>query len=122
MLTHYNNARKSLAAACRVDEVLKIRNEAEAIRAYARQAKDKQLEADAAAIKMRATRRVGEMMEAQRDAGQMAKGARTPGTKRGTTRDVDQPASLAELGIDKNLAQQARSYAAVPEKDFEQTV
>jgi hypothetical protein len=39
-----------------------IRDKAEAIRAYARQAKNKQLEVDAAELHFRAGRRLGEMM------------------------------------------------------------
>ena len=37
-----------------------------AIAAYARQAKNRQLEADAAEIRMRSTRRLGEMVDEQR--------------------------------------------------------
>jgi hypothetical protein len=48
-----------------VDEVKDIRNKAEAMCAYARMAKDKQLEIDAAEIRARATRWIGEMMAEQ---------------------------------------------------------
>jgi hypothetical protein len=40
-----------------------------------------------------------------------AKGAKEPGTGRGTTRVSEKPTSLADQGIDKNLAHRARKAA-----------
>jgi hypothetical protein len=53
-LVKYDAVCKAIAAAKSIDEVKGIRNKAEAIRAYARQAKNKSLEVDAAEIRMRA--------------------------------------------------------------------
>ena len=119
-LTHYDAACKALAEAVAVDEVQDIRAKAEAVRAYAKQAKNRQMEVDAAEIRIRAERRLGELMAAQGETVGKATGAREPGTARGTTRVESKPASLAEAGIDKNLAHRARTYAAVPEDQFEQ--
>jgi hypothetical protein len=79
-----------------------------AMRLYARQAKNRQLEGDAYEIRLRAERRVGEMMDAQ----PKAQGAREPGTNRGATRDIEKPASYSDAGIDKNLANRARKLHA----------
>jgi len=117
-LVKYDAACRALAAAKNAREVLKIKVEAQALQAAARIAKNKQLEADAYEIRELAERRLGEMMAAQ----EKAKGAREPGTKRGTTRVIEKPASLAAAGIDKNLAHRARSKAAMPKAKFEAMV
>src|SRR3974390_3583572 len=99
-LVRYDAACKAVAEAKSVDEIKDTHDKAVAMKAYARQAKNKDLEADAWEIRRRAERRLGEMMEAQ----PKAKGAREPGSNRGTTRDANGPASLSEAGIDNTLA------------------
>lgn len=46
----------------------------------------------------------------------MAKGAANGGWKE--TRVEETPVTLSEFGIDKNLANRARKYAAIPEQEF----
>jgi N6-adenosine-specific RNA methylase IME4 len=118
----YSAAKQALAAARKIDEVKDIRDKSIAMQVYAFQAKDAQLAADAAELKDRATRRIGELMEEQRSAGKMAKGARDPGTQRGTTRVAEKPASLEKQGVDKDLAHRARRYASMPKDKFEHHV
>jgi hypothetical protein len=112
----------ALAAATTVEQVKDIHDAAIGMATYAHRANNRDLEADAAEIRMKAARKLGEMIEKQKATVGLAKGAREPGTKRGTTRVIEKPASLAEAGIDKNLAHQARSLAKMPEPVFEQAV
>jgi phage N-6-adenine-methyltransferase len=116
-LARYDAACRAIAAAKSVDEVKELHNQSEAMRAYAKQAKNKQLEIDASEIRFRAERRIGELMAAQKQAGLMSNGAANAGWKE--TRVQSAPPTLAEAGIDKNLADRARKYAAVPEMEFE---
>jgi hypothetical protein len=120
-LVKYDAACRALAEAKAVDEVAHIRGVAEAMRAYAKQAKNKQLEIDAAEIRFRAERRVGELMQAQRETVGLSEGGRPKKTGFENNPVLDKP-SLAEAGIDKNLADRARKMAAVPSEEFEAEV
>lgn len=124
-LVRYDAACRALADAKSVDEVKDIRNKAEAMRAYARQAKNRGLEIDAAEIRMRAERRLGQLIEAQRTTVGLAKGRAGPGRgKAGSPAGEAFTAAptLAEAGVDKHLADRARKMAAVPEPQFEAAI
>jgi N6-adenosine-specific RNA methylase IME4 len=117
-LTRYETACRALAEARSVDEVKHIRDQAVALRVYAKQAKNRQLEADAFEIRLRAEKRVGEMMEAQPK-------AKPPGANQYVDRVSEKPeapATLAEAGIDKNLANRARKLHALPSSEFERVL
>ena len=63
-LALYDGARKQLAEAATIDEAKQIADKAEALRIYARQSKNLELEKMVAAIKLRAKRRIGELAQA----------------------------------------------------------
>lgn len=112
-LAKYDAACRALSEAKTVDEVREISNQAEALRAYARQAKNRQLEVDAAEIRIRAERRMGEMLcSAKRDGG--FKNGRPPN---GVSR-----AKLREAGIDNKLSARSQKLASIPAEKFEQQV
>jgi hypothetical protein len=124
----YSKACRALAAARSTDEVKKIRTQAGMLRAYAKQAKNRQLEVDAVEIRIRAERRLGELIQAQKQTVGLSKGTR--GQLRGRDRSggtkVDPPesllATLADNGIDKHLAERGRKLAKMPEDRFERNI
>ena len=116
-LIRYDAACRALAEAKATDEVLEIANRAEAMRAYGRQAKNRQLEVDAAEIRIRAERRLGQMILEQKATVGLNPGTRFRGIAGGST--VEPPPTLAEAGIDKKLSSHAQKYAALPEQEFE---
>ena len=119
-LVKYEAAKVALAEAKSTDEVKKIHNIASAMKAYARQANDRQMEIDASEIRIRAERRLGEMIREQGESGQLAKAGRH---KIGSEHDpISKTPTLAAVGIDKHLADRARKMAAIPEDDFEATL
>jgi N6-adenosine-specific RNA methylase IME4 len=122
-LVRYDAACRALAAAKSVDEVREIRSTAEALRAYARQAKNREMEIDAAEIRLRAERRLGELMAAQRHTVGLNKGVRLSGRGSGGS-DADPPRderpTLEEIGIDKHLADRARRLVEIPPDEFEE--
>lgn len=122
VLVKYEAARKALAEAKRVDEVKGVYKDAKAMAAYARQAKDRTLEADAAEIRERAERRLGELMKAQAETVGKAKAGAHQHKANRDKRYPNSPPSLTEAGIDKNLATAARRAANMSEERFEQHV
>jgi len=137
-LAVYEHAREALAAAVSFDEVTRLRDDAEKARAYARIAKDRKLQADAAEIVARAERKLGILLRKVKDAGQLSQGGRPAnsnltepetgaegepvfdGTAMGGV--ADKPFTLAEIGVDKKLSSRAQKLAALPEDDFESAV
>jgi hypothetical protein len=126
-LAQYETACRALAEVRAIDEVQSIRNKAVAIAAYAKQAKNKQLQADAVEIQMRATRRLGQLIEEQKKTVGLAKGSK--GQLRGRTASggikITPPEALPTLGsqgIDKNLARQARKLAALSKQKFKEAI
>lgn len=120
-LVRYEAARQALQVASSVDEVKDIRDKAQAMAAYARQAKDTALVAWATEIKVRAERRAGEMLAEMRVNGSRAD--RSDNLKTGPkSHDATSGKTLEELGINKTQSSRWQKLAAVPEKQFEQAV
>src|SRR5262249_44515985 len=121
----YDAACRALTEARSVDEVKDIRDAAIAMAAYARQAKNRELEADAVEIRMRATRRLDQLRQAQKETVGLATGGEHGGRgriDRGRQAPSIVRATLAMQGIDKNLAKQARALGALSEEEFEAAV
>jgi N6-adenosine-specific RNA methylase IME4 len=119
-LIRYDAACRALAAAKTVNEAGRIRNVAEAMRAFARQAKNRQLELDAAEIRIRAERRVGELIKAQK----AGIGLGRPGVKPqlASQSAANRPPELKDVGVDHKLSARAQQFAAVPAAKFEALV
>ena len=118
-LTKYDAACKYIAEAATVDEVKHFHDEAAAIAAYARQAKNRELEAQCVEIRMRATRRLGELKREQK----RTVGLNSGGLRRGVSDTPrDERPTLESQGIHKNLAKQARTLGDLPEEKFESRV
>lgn len=116
-LVRYEQARHALAECQRVDEVKDIRDKAEAMAAYARQAKDTELIQWATEIKVRAERRAGEMILQKRATGEMA----SAGGDRKSEIKVDQ-SSLKDYGISSDQGVRWTALADMPEDHFETAV
>ncbi len=116
-LVKYDAACQAIAEAKTTDEVKDIRDRAEAMRAYGKQAKNRRLEVDAAEIRLRAERRLGEIIQQQKETAGLHEGGRpskTPTQSEGVSK-----ATLSDAGIDYKLSSRAQKMAAVPEEQFE---
>jgi len=128
-LIKYDAACRALAEAKAVDEVKDLRDKAEAMRIYGMQAKNKGLEVDAAEIRIRAERRLGEML-GQSDLHAGGRPKKTGRQSRPVSDGSDGMRSsgttalpkLADVGISKDLSARAQKIAAVPAEEFETQV
>jgi len=114
-LTLFNKARQSLVEARSIDEVKAVRDKAEALRLYMKQAGESlQMQNDIAEIKLRAERRAGEIL------GDMEKneGGRP---NQNQSHDVTSfaPPTLSDLGLSKMQSHRWQTIAAMPEDAFE---
>jgi hypothetical protein len=97
-----------------LDEVRSIRDRAEAIRLYQRKAGDSLRAQNAAAeIKIRAERRMGELLKETPKQG--------PGEYQ-RSHDGTVAPRLADIGITKNESSRTQAIAAVPVKEFEEVI
>lgn len=119
-LVRYDAACRALAEAKSVDEVKDIRDKAEAMKAYARQAKNKDLESDAWEIRTRAERRLGELIVFQKQTVGLNEGGR-PSKTPTKSEEVSKP-TLADAGIDHKLSSWAQQVATIPEESFEAAI
>jgi len=113
-LVRLETARQLLAEVRNVDDARAIRDVAEAARVYARQARlGLEAQNDAAEIKLRAERRLGELLAEQDKhlGGNVNRSQPATGWIK--------PARLQDLGISKSQSSRWQAIAAVPEKVFD---
>lgn len=119
VLTHFDRAKRELELAASVDEVKKIRDQAEALRQYARQQKlSLEMQNRCAEIKIRAERRAGEILVGmdKNPGGKSEHRSYLSHDGTGTT------PKLANLGITRNQSSRWQSIASIPQKDFDERV
>jgi hypothetical protein len=119
----YNRMCIAIAEAEAVDEVMEIRNQAEALAHYVRQAINQDAEMRLYRIKLRAERRAGEILTKM----QKAIGARGNPGGRGakvvpSTEARTQTPTISELGLTYNQSANFQKLAKVPKPEFERQI
>ncbi len=116
-LVKYEAARRALAEAKSVDEVKKIRDKAEAMRAYARQAGDPEFAFWAGEIKLRAERRAGGLLKEMAASGERE--------DRGGDRKSKSPRAalkLPDLGVTNSQSSRWQQTDDLSELEYEQWI
>lgn len=109
-LIKYDQARQALAACRNVDDIKDIRDKSEAMRLYAKQANDTELEQWAAEIKLRAQRAIGELsaaLEKQTNQSALPSGGKSKSE------------TLADAGISTSAANRYEKLAAIADAAIE---
>ena len=88
-----------------------IRDKAEAMAAYARQAKDSELIQYATEIKVRAERRCGELLTRSAETGERA--------ARGKPAEMSNAATLSDMGLTRDESSRYQSLASMSADHFE---
>jgi len=116
-LTLYEAACRAIAQAKAIDEVKNVRDKADALRLYARQARNRPAEIDTAEIRFRAERRIGEIKFELQRAGLLHEGGR-PAKTSAAAAEVSK-IKLADVGIDEKLSVRAERLAKIEPDSFE---
>jgi N6-adenosine-specific RNA methylase IME4 len=103
-----------------VDKALASRDDLGLIKLRAKQVRDRELLAKATEFEMRVTRRLGELLDAARQAGHLREGTGRPSKLEAGA--ALPPATLKEIGVDKKLSVMAQRAAALDVADFEDVV
>lgn len=116
-LVRFNAARQALVAARTIDEVKDVRDKAEALRLYMRQAGESlEMQNDVAEIKLRAERRAGEILQDM----EKAQGKRTDLVP--SRNEVVEAQTYGEIGLSRTQAHRWQTIAAMPEERFEEHI
>jgi hypothetical protein len=120
-LTRYDNARRALAAAHRVDEVKKIHDKATALLVYAKQAGDLTLQNQAAEIRILSERKAGQLLVDMGESGQRQ--AKQNGRPRKVSSTTRLPTTLPKLGITHDQSSKWQRLARLVDDDtFEEAL
>jgi hypothetical protein len=123
-LVKYDTMRVAIEEAREVDEVKAIRDKARALEVYANQALDHEAERKVAEIRIRAERKVGELLKETKKNGARQKPGSNNGAHRGkpAERCSDAPSTLADLGISADQSSQWQLLAEIPSAEFEDAI
>lgn len=129
-LVRYEAMCRAIAECVRVDEAQDIRNKSLALEAYYRQARNLEAEREAANIRLRAERRVGELLKelARADTARGGDtGANQHGRREAAPAPTEPPASpyrdaLERQGISTQAASRFQRLADIPAETFERAL
>lgn len=118
-LVRYDAMLVAIAEVKAVDEAKDIVDKAEAMRVYARQAKNREAEIDMAEIRIRAERRLGELLKEAKAEGHLLAGRPL---ENGISEEPFSNARLKDFGINKRLSSEAQQLADVPAAQFDKDI
>jgi N6-adenosine-specific RNA methylase IME4 len=117
-----SSAQRALAEAKTVDEVKDLRDKAVAVKAYAKKARlGKDLVVDASIIRLRAERKLGELLR-EINLANSAPGNQHTGPVESKPSANPKTVSLAAIGISKSDSSRSQRVADLPEEEFERYI
>ena len=120
-LVIYDKMRQAIEQCSKVDEVVDVRNKALALALYRKQVGDHEAEKKLAAIRIRAERRIGELLREMRESGERDAGKGGDRKSRSVETTV-KPKTLSDLGVSKDQSSKFQQLAAIPQESFERAI
>lgn len=117
-LIKYEAARKAIAEARSIDDVKDIRDKVEALKAYAKQKHDVEMECWLSEIRVRAIRRMGDISTEL----EKAKGNQYSVELPSGGKQQSKAQTLKAAGISTSVANRCEKIAEMPEKEFEKYI
>ncbi len=117
-LSLYDNAKHWVAQYASVDDVKEFIDKTAAIQEYARRANDFELEKKAAAARVRAERKCGELLKER----EKSRGGRPSRNRSRQSTGSESPRTLRQLGITKDQSSSYQRLADIPEPQFEKSL
>lgn len=127
-LVRYDAMVRAIAECHAIDEIKDFRDKAMALELYQRQAQNLEAERKACEVRLRAERRCGEILNAMRERGEMARGVQMNGRneygdyRQSQRETAEPPKTLSDLGISKTQSSRWQALANVPEEQFEEAL
>jgi N6-adenosine-specific RNA methylase IME4 len=121
-LQKYDAMVLAIDAAERVDEVKDIRDQARAFEVWARQALNKEAEAKAARIRIRAEKKTGELLREAKRSGQRRDATQGRPKASDDTTLISPVTKLSDLGVSRDQSSQWQQLADIPKETFEKAL
>jgi len=115
-LSKYDAACRALAEARNVDDLKDVINKMDALKEYARRAKNRELEVNAVEVRLKAERRCGELLAELRATGQFCEGR--PEKITVLSEGQFSRVTLADLDASRNFSSRCQKLAALPTGRF----
>jgi hypothetical protein len=124
-LVRYDEMCHAIAECTKIDQVQDIKNKARAMEIYAHQLKNTEAERGCITIRLRAERRMGELLKETKQTGERATG-RDAGPGRGKKEKASGGTTplttLSSLGLSRDQSSRYQKLAEVPAKEFEEAL
>jgi len=123
ILAKLDEAKVALIEATDLTKIRKVRDQAEALRCYAKAQKGcLDLQNDCAELKLIAERRAGEVLRDMKEKDKLDKGGRPPKNRSHDATSFNEKTTLKDIGISKSDAQRWQDEASVPDEKFKEYV
>ena len=112
----YDTMCRAIAECTRIDHVQEIKSKARAMEVYAHQIQNTEAERGCVIVRLRAERRMGQLLK------EMGRNGERAAAEKGRPSKVSDAPTLPDLGITRDQSSQYQKLADIPEEEFEEAI